>query len=129
MNTFHYGIHVDSESAVTGVMGLNNVPEGFFDETYDGINLTCEACHEHGTDSECDGCDAEGDLLIGAWRKDRDGLYEPDPAGEYSAILREDVVQIVQSIKTQRGALCSPCYPGQVDLDSPGEYLGYCLPW
>ena len=29
---------------------------------------------------------------------------------------------------TRRGALCSPCYPGQVDLDTPGDYLGYDLP-
>lgn len=69
--------------------------------------------------------------LIGDWVKDDNGLYDPDPAGEYAAIVNYDggmTIQIVYSKWVTRAALCSPCYPGQVDLDTPGEYLGFDLP-
>src|SRR6266545_2379627 len=80
-----------------------------------------------------------GDKLIGFWKKDeQSGLYEPDETKEYAAIVRSDVVQVVWSQRTVRvPAMCSPCYPGQADLDSgevtnslPGYegHLAYTLP-
>lgn len=74
--------------------------------------------------------DTPGLILIGDWVKDRDGLYEPDQAGEFAAIVDYDsnVVMVKHSTVIKRCALCSPCYPGQADLESEGEYLGYDLP-
>lgn len=71
-----------------------------------------------------------GLILIGDWVKDDAGLYEPDQAGEFAAIVDYDsnVVMVKHSKVTKRCALCSPCYPGQADLESEGEYLGYDLP-
>lgn len=137
----HWGKWVNSEVPVTGVQGINTIPEWVLSE--DGIALGCEECEArkecrectHPEDCldctwehNCDCCENQGPYLLGTWRKDQSGRYEPDPAGEYAAILREDVVQVVQSKYTRRAALCSPCYPGQADLDTPGEFLAYCLP-
>lgn len=56
--------------------------------------------------------------------------WEPDPAAEFSAIVDFDsmVTQIVRSRWVRRGALCSPCYPGQIDLGNPGDWLGFDFP-
>lgn len=74
--------------------------------------------------------DTPGLILIGDWVKDEDGLYEPDQAGEFAAIVDYDsnIVMVKHSKVVKRCALCSPCYPGQADLESEGEYLGYDLP-
>lgn len=135
----HWGKWVDSETPVTGVVS-NNTPEYLMDELYDSIDLDYEAfCEEIENDDSLDDdekqealefYESSGDntLLIGDWLKDDKGLYYPDETGEYSAIMRESVTQIVWSKYTRRGALCSPCYPGQVDLDAPGEFIAYDLP-
>jgi hypothetical protein len=54
--------------------------------------------------------------------------YYPDPNAECCAIIGEVYTQVVDSEYVLRGDLCSPCYPGQVDADSEGFYLGYSLP-
>jgi hypothetical protein len=53
--------------------------------------------------------------------------FEPDDQAPYSAIVRHDsnVMQVVRSRWLVQGHYCSPCYPGQVDGDTPGIYLGY----
>lgn len=77
--------------------------------------------------------------LIGAWYFDEDSkLWEvnksPDLDDEsaYAAIVDYDfsggIVQVIWSRTVTRGALCSPCCAGQVDLDSEGDYIGYDLP-
>lgn len=73
----------------------------------------------------------ESTHLIGAWVKDDNGQYVPDPAGEYSAIVSYDsfmCCQVILSRWVTRAALCSPCYAGQGDLDNAGDWLTYDLP-
>jgi hypothetical protein len=67
-------------------------------------------------------------VLIGKWLKNSDGKYEADKSGEYSAIVTECETQVVFSNNLKRCALCSPCFVGQGDLDSEGEFLAYNLP-
>lgn len=69
-------------------------------------------------------------LLVGSWVQDSNGLWDVDRDGEFAAIVDYDsmTAQIVYSQWVTRGALCSPCYPGQVDLGTPGEYMGYDFP-
>jgi hypothetical protein len=62
------------------------------------------------------------------WYPKRKIGYMPDEKAEYSTIIREFTSQVVRSNWFIRGALCSPCYPGQVDVDSPGEFLAYSFP-
>lgn len=72
--------------------------------------------------------------LIGDWLQDSDGQYQIDYGGtnHFSAIVDYDfaggIVQVVWSRYVTNAALCSPCCPGQCDLDSPGDYMGYDLP-
>ncbi len=133
----HYGKWVESDTPVTGVMSNNRIAWEYLN---DEICLTCEEiCTEIELDEslsedekqeelESVECDPSHDKIIGDWIKDSDGKYAPDESGEFAAILRESVVQVVWSKFTTRGALCSPCYPGQVDLDSDGDFLAYTLP-
>lgn len=135
----HWGKWVDSDNPVTGVISNNNIAWEFID---DEICLTCEESFKEFEDSthECeDGedcncadfieCDSSHDKIIGDWILDtKTGQYSPDQNGEFAAIVRESETQVVFSKYTKRGDLCSPCFPGQVDLDSGGVFLGYDLP-
>ena len=125
----HWGTWVRSDRPVTGVLNINSAPEWILEEQ--GIDLGCLKCPARRKGTECEFCEQRGDQLLGTWKRVRENhhlVYVPDPKGTYSAILREDVIQIILSKTTRTGALCSPCYPGQVDLDTPGDFLGYCLP-
>ena len=142
----HWGKWVDSEKPVTGVLSIHSVDCSILsDECINGIDLDYqEALKEFNNDyqGEKDTEDYEealqyfndmyegndSNVLIGKWKTDEKGLYIPDEDGDYSAIARESVIQIVWSKNTAHGNLCSPCYPGQVDLDSEGNYLAYTLP-
>jgi hypothetical protein len=128
----HYGKFVDSETPIAGVVNNNGI-EFLDDEIFytNSINLTFETWvkENNSTEEEIENYENDNETyLIGSWKKDSDGLYIEDKSGEYSAIVRESVTQVTWSRFTKRCALCSPCYPGQGDLDSDGDYLAYCLP-
>src|SRR4030042_522510 len=111
----HWGKWVDKTEPVTGVISINDVCQFVCDECCNGIDLNYEQAEQeflqgfqenHGgadpTDeywndfnSEMEMCES-GDTLIGDWIKDSDGLYDADREnGEYAAIVRESVVQIL----------------------------------
>lgn len=71
--------------------------------------------------------------LIGSWIQGDDGLYEPGEITDnfdYAAIVRCDsgVAQVVRSRWAIRAELCSPCYPGQANIDDDGEFMGFDFP-
>lgn len=92
--------------------------------------------HVYDPRDDHDGCGPEerGTVLAGSWKKDPEtGKWEPDESGDYAAIVGEIYVQVVWSKTVVRcKSLCSPCFPGQADLDSvvSGDegYLTYDLP-
>lgn len=148
----HWGKWVDTEKPTTGVISLNAVVQFVSDEMYNGINLTAENAekeyrqahfekyHHHPNSISMqkfwDQWEDQGDdnWIIGSWKKDSEGLYEPDESGEYAAIVREDVVQVVFSkYVTKVKSLCSPCYPGQADVnggedEQDSNFLAFNLP-
>lgn len=67
--------------------------------------------------------------LFGSWIKKK-GLYQPKRGGLYAAIYNTDhnTVQVVKSRFAIQCNRCSPCYPGQGDVDTPGDLWAYCLP-
>lgn len=95
-------------------------------------SCTCpgEEPHQYNPTGDHELCAPQGRTatLIGSWKKSEDGKYEPDENGEYSAIVGELHTQVVWSKHTTRGAPCSPCFPGQVDLETPGQFLAFDLP-
>ena len=133
----HYGHTVNSEIPVTGVLSINSLNWEYIDNE---ICLTCleiisniesdESLSDEQKQNELDyiECDPSHDKIIGDWKQDEHNKYYPDESKEYAAILREFTLQVVYSKHLATGALCSPCYPGQVDLDSTGDYLAYTLP-
>ncbi len=69
--------------------------------------------------------DSSTDQLYGDWLCDNDGLYYPDPNGEFALIYdsNDGCGQLVFSRWVRYGRPASPCYPGQVDAreDDPLE--------
>lgn len=124
----HWGVYVDSEKPITGVL-LARDPEWLLDIAYDsGIDLGWEEHLKECDREEHDFCEAgEAFFLIG-FRQCLDGKYEPDPEAEYSVIIDGIYALVVRSKWVTRTALCSPCFPGSGDLGTPGEYLVYTLP-
>lgn len=140
----HYGVYVNPEEPTTGVLTgnqIDNWPYDWIDLGYvdmrndhgdiDGYNPDCEHCQEwerYCLDMyEPNGMESH---LWGDWKLDDDGLYEPDKTGEYAAIYNpnENTVQVVWSRYTTTAAMCSPCYPGQADIGTPGRQPAYTLP-
>ncbi len=127
----HYGVTIQRDQPTTGVIHNHSV-EFLSDEIFDvdSIDLAWEDHLADCDDEDHDHCgpDSMGTVLIGGWIKDSDGRYSPDKESEYSAIVGEVNTQVVWSRHTDRAALCSPCYPGQADLETPGDVLAFTLP-
>lgn len=160
----HWGVYVDLDKPVPGVIPLNELDGDFFDKVSEGIDLAwqehvaecreaeCSECDCKHTDEEGnDGCTCDdvephayaardhdfcgpqerGTVLAGGWVKDQaSGKWAPDESGVWSAIVGEIYVQVVWSKTTKRCEPCSPCYPGQGNLDTPDEdgFLCFDLP-
>lgn len=134
--------------AITGVM---NATQAVWEECYSkGIDLSWEeaekeykAMHDLADSDEVpqDVLDTwefeEPTFIFGDWKKADDGLYHHYPMCNdcgYSAVLGwlggTPIVHVLWS-ETIRGvgSMCSPCCPGQADLDSgDGDILAYALP-
>jgi hypothetical protein len=131
MNTIHYSIPVSSEIPITGVVDTS-APEWLLEEVHlHGIDIgfeehTKECNKEYHDDCYYNECPS---YIIG-YKKDEKGDFVPDTASEFSAIVNgnENTTQVTHSKWVSRVALCSPCYPGQGDLVSSGDYLAYTLP-
>ena len=68
------------------------------------------------------------DHLYGDWLQDEDGLWYPDPNGEFAMLYdsNDNYGQLVYSKWVRYGRPASPCFPGQVDArpDDPFEPEG-----
>jgi len=125
----HYGIVVDSEVPIIGVI-LANVPEWLQKDLLSSMTIDV-AYEEHletcPLDDHCD-CEVSSDCYLIGFDIIDQGEYTIDTDAEYSAIVGDTYCFIHASKWVQKCALCSPCFPGQGDLDSTGEFLAYTLP-
>lgn len=131
MNTRHYGIPISSEVPITGVVDTT-APEWLLEEIYQhGIDIDFEEHLKECSKELHDDCYYNDcpSYTIG-YKKDEKGDFVPDFKAEFSAIVNgnENTTQVTRSRWTSRAALCSPCYPGQGDLGTSGEYLVCTLP-
>jgi hypothetical protein len=130
IGTNHYGVYVDINTPITGVINTNK-PEWLHEDMYNGIDLDFEEHLKECKNEYHDDCyfNDETTYLIGFKFDEKSGKYEVDYDAEYSAIVSQIYTQIVHSktIKENVG-LCSPCFPGQADLDSKGNFKAYDLP-
>ena len=131
-----------------GVLG-NNDPEWLHEDIHNGVDLAWEEHILTCTEEDHDMCGMDfdtGTVLIGFIETDDECktwfgiggdacnehmvVYAPDPKAEYSAIAGEIYTQVVHSKYVQNCVLCSPCYPGQGDLqmDGRGDFIAYTLP-
>ncbi len=113
----------DYDLAITGVFSLRSV-----------CDWTVQDWLDNGIDPDAAGYEWDGyqqtSILIG-FKEGTDGKYEEDLTADYSAIVSLDfaggVVQVVRSKFFTRSAMCSPCFPGQADADTPGDYICFAL--
>lgn len=97
----------------------------------DAINVNYEEHDRECPNEDHDDCwesQCSDTLLIGFVYNEKTDQYDIDPKCEYSAIVSETVIQVVRSDHVITGSMCSPCYPDQVDGDTPGNVIGYALP-
>lgn len=91
-----------------------------------------ETCEKYKAEGECDCMDyAETDITYYAdaeWQKGEDGLWDAPGATMKFASNDRGYVQVLLSPHTERHGKCSPCYPGQADLDAEGDLLCYAVP-
>jgi len=127
--TRHWGITVDSEVPTTGVLNSSDPYYLYEDATRSGIDINFEEHCKECKNEYHDDCwmDDEPTYLIG-FKKDEKGDYVLDEKAEYSAIVGQQETQVLRSRYVSRVTLCSPCFPGQGDLDTPGEFLAFTLP-
>ena len=117
----------------TGVIDNNSV-DFLNDNTINGndiVNLSYEEWREEYPDADEDDYEPDGEVLLIGWKKEIDGNYEPDNSKNLVAIIDHRshyTSQIIKSDYLMKGAMCSPCYPNQIDLDSEGDEIGYCFP-
>lgn len=136
---------------VPGVVDVSKLADWFWDEVCGGgINLTEEAARQdfiaeyesvNDTYPIGDAWDDyvyeadEEEYLIGGWEMVK-GKYQPVNGEGFSAIVQwlggAPIVTVVAgSYYTTVCSMCSPCCPGQADLDSgyhEGGYACYSLP-
>jgi len=126
--TWHWGIIVNSEVPVTGVL-LSNNADFLYEDALKGIDIDFKEHLKECKNEYHDNCwmNDEPTYLIG-FKKDEKGEYILDEKAEYSAIVGQQETQVLRSGYVSRVALCSPCFPGQGDLDTPGEFLAFTLP-
>ena len=138
---------MSNPTPITGVIQNNNIIDFISDYVpHDAIDLDYHTnlhdfMDEHGiTDDQDDRVeefnlnymnDDASTYLIGDWVLDpitQD--YSPNPQGKegFAAIVRPYVTQVVFSKHITLANHCSPCYPGQGDLDTPGTLHTYTLP-
>ena len=120
----------ESPTITTGVYNANDV-EWMWDDP--SIDLDWEEHLKECKNEEHDDCGPQepGDQLFGEWTKDKEDKYVPDMTGEYAAIFNSDhnTIQVLWSRYTIRCHHCSPCYPGQGDVDHDGVLIAYSLPY
>jgi len=126
----HWGHTVDSEVPTTGVLNSTDAEFLYEDAIYHGgIDINFEEHCKECKNEYHDDCwmDDKPTYLIG-FKKNEEGDYVLDEKAEYSAIVGQQETQVLRSGYVSRVTLCSPCFPGQGDLDTPGEFLAFTLP-
>lgn len=141
-SVYHWGRWIVADSPAGGVVAVHSLSEWFWDSIDTlGINITEEEVLEEwdrdnpGEDFDWDGAYLEEcTYILGDWEKDTNSGQYTESGNQFgfSAVVTTlggaYNVHIVASKYARRGALGSPCIPGQIDLDSPGDYLAFDLP-
>lgn len=127
VKTYHYGLVVDSKIPTTGVANASE-PEFLYENIYDWIDLDFEVFIDTNPGVDPEEYYNDSPTMLAGFIKDENKCWIPDPDAEYSAIISEVYAQILASKYVSRTTLCSPCFPGQGDLSTEGEYLTFTFP-
>lgn len=117
---------------ITGVINAYVVESDIIDDIFNnGVDLDYEAyIAEHGEEAAED-YESEGPTMLLGFQKDEDGLWDVDENAEYSLKYNGDcaTIQVVHSKYVKKDCVyCSPCYPGQGDLETGhGSLIAYSL--
>ncbi len=122
----------------TGVLDTASIKPDMLDEQLinNAIDIAWEEAIEGKTQDEIeelgDCWECSDTTYLYGFIKDADDKYIPDPDQDLSVIVNMGngcTLQILQSkYIIDNVGFCSPCYPGQADLDSDGNLTAYILP-
>lgn len=133
------------QAIVIGGVIKNWSAEYLHEDTFEGTNLDYEVHLTECPNEDHDGCWenlGSETWLIGFIECEPDDKkvcyaevgehgsfgFKLDPEAEYSAIVGEIYTQVLSSKWMADCRMCSPCYPSQGDLDTPGDFPTYSLP-
>ena len=122
---------IKNDTPITGVCDINAATYLSDDIAYHSIDTFFEEHLKECANDEHDDCfyhDSCDGYIIGFKKNESTGLYDIDETKDYTAIMNETTIQIVHSKYVSYCGLCSPCYPGQGDLSTRGNYLTFALP-
>jgi hypothetical protein len=124
------------QEVITGVGNVSNLDfdmlddlnsRTIMDEIEEEHKETCKDCTD---DFDCFGL-TDGELPEHYWIGEyTDGdIMNDEIVGDYTThiIVGETYYQVIKSPYVVLRGLCSPCFPGQADLDSKGDYPCYGL--
>lgn len=118
----------ENNNVLGGVINQNSISSDLLNDLFsDSINVDFENYLKDGGDPELYECDGSDLRVYGFILDDKTGLYDVDPNATLACIIRESVVQVVKSDTIIMCASCSPCYPLQNDLNTPGPNATYGL--
>lgn len=144
INKYKAAVATQEPFVVTGVMNGNDI-----EWEWVGNEYTCIDCDEWESAWLKDNPDATPDEadeyfyhnwscenhthLYGDWKKDDDGLWDVDKNGSdgYAFIYdsNNNTVQVAWSKLVKWTWPCSPCYPGQGDVDEESRLVDAMQPW
>jgi len=131
---------------VTGVASNNNIIQFLADGDYDCLHAQCLDCaddcelcenyndcdNDHNFDDcqdfmkSCDYCDLSGSTKYIGFIQLDNGDLDFDMSSEFAYIEGEVYSQFLKSPYVSICHKCSPCYPGQGDIETAGNsYLAY----
>ena len=120
------------DTPITGVISCHSLNSFFLDDTMsNSVDLLYEEYIEENGEEAANEYDSDhGEYILG-FKKNKEGLWVEDKDEPISLIYYTDRtdIQILHSRFIKIGCRpCSPCYPGQADLDSSGGTLvAYCV--
>jgi hypothetical protein len=119
----HYGVVVNSETPITGVVPVHDVPWLVEEFNNNGLDLDFIAYCKDGGDEDL--YEQQDATIVLGFKEQEDGKYDVDENADFAAIMLGSTIHVVKSLNVVRGALCSPCCPGQASVDEPGDFLCY----
>ncbi len=122
---------ISDKQILTGVINIYTVHSELIDKIFqDGVDLDYLQYIEENGKNAAEDYECENPTILLGFKKDDNDEWDTDEDAEYSLKYNgnQATIQVVHSKYIKKNcAICSPCYPGQADLESIGDLTAYAL--